>query len=177
MTVHNQTEEIKLEEWEMICDVCNGTGENPQWSGGDWWSDSVCPKCQGEKKLDWVSVATGVAKKVDPWNSSGSSSGIANHTHGNFMSIVGDCNVSSKISIVADEIEIDSKPMSEYIQDMIASRFAEEIDKKVLEALQNQKEQIIKKRRKFFDNRFISKFLFFCNFKQRVQNKKDKNTI
>ena len=68
----NSIEEIELQEYESICDVCKGTGMNPKYNYTNNCIEILCPKCQGEKKLDWVSVATGIAKKP---SSSYSSSG------------------------------------------------------------------------------------------------------
>ncbi len=39
--------DIKLEEGEMICPLCDGTGE-------DKHSIYICNKCNGEGKIDWV---------------------------------------------------------------------------------------------------------------------------
>lgn len=182
MTVHhqtndpfeNKTEEIELKEGEFICDVCDGTGKDPGYEYS-YWPYSICPKCQGEKKLDWVSIATGVPKKIDPQHfHSSSGHGVTGCTQGHIHAL----NTSpSKMILDSGAVEIDNKSIKDYIQDVVAEKLAIEIDKHIMEALQNQEEQINKKRRKFFDNRIFSKFMFFRNFKQRVKDKKDKNII
>lgn len=54
---------MKLEPGEMICDKCNGTGyyiEDEKSLNHPW-----CPKCHGEKKVDWVSNAIWKKEKSD----------------------------------------------------------------------------------------------------------------
>jgi len=46
---------------EYICDVCNGTGkifDELDKSGSVSWT--ICNKCQGEKKLNWLENIFGV---------------------------------------------------------------------------------------------------------------------
>jgi len=63
-----QVDEVILEEGDIICNKCEGSGYV---SGCDKCEGAVhvsdyqlCPKCQGEKKLDWISAITGVASKL-----------------------------------------------------------------------------------------------------------------
>jgi len=37
---------MKLNEGEIICDRCNGTGNEP--------GKIICSKCRGEGKIDWI---------------------------------------------------------------------------------------------------------------------------
>jgi hypothetical protein len=47
-----------LNEGEVICDKCNGTGTR--------WRGFTCQKCYGKGKLDWVSNAMG-RQNVELW--------------------------------------------------------------------------------------------------------------
>jgi RecJ-like exonuclease len=41
---------LHLEEWEMLCNKCNGSGDDP-------FSNTfttTCPKCRGAGKVDWL---------------------------------------------------------------------------------------------------------------------------
>lgn len=51
------TEKIHLKEGEIICDNCHGNTVVPMHPGGV----SICTKCWGSGKLDWVEVCTGKA--------------------------------------------------------------------------------------------------------------------
>jgi len=55
-----QVDEVILEEGEIICNKCEGSGYISV--GSNFYQ--LCPKCQGEKKLDWISAITGVASKL-----------------------------------------------------------------------------------------------------------------
>ena len=48
-----------LNEGEVICDKCDGTGDI---SGGGYVK---CPKCKGKGKLDWVTNAMGYIKPFE----------------------------------------------------------------------------------------------------------------
>lgn len=172
-------EEIELQEGETICDKCEGTGMNSD--NNMVYFPNVCQKCQGEKKLDWISRATGVAPKEEPYSmfnngtsgySLASSSG-GYHGPSHNHTINSPNLTSSKISISADQLEINGEPLNEYIAAILAEELSKKIDEEIIEAYIAQKEQTNKKRRKLFDNRIFSKLLFFRNFKQRVKNKKD----
>jgi hypothetical protein len=184
--------EIKLEEGEIICNECDGKGIDTH-----GFFSMVCPKCQGEKKLDWISAATGVAPKPNPSDSSPSSSGygIPSYTYSygtsGVLSNTGiapshnhtiDQNYHSKVILDEDDVYINDKSIKEYISDAVitelSQKLANTIDKEILETYIKQTEQTLNtKRRKLFGNRIFSKLLFFFNFKQRFKNKKDKNII
>jgi hypothetical protein len=58
IAVQPKVDELILEDGEIICDKCEGTGVvSPE------IFFTICPKCQGEKKLDWISAITGVKPK------------------------------------------------------------------------------------------------------------------
>lgn len=163
--------EIELKEGEFICDVCNGTGLDPKHESIEWYFKPTCPKCQGKKKLDWISIATGIPKEPDIvyGASSSSSFSLPGHLHTCLNT-----NISpGTIELDAESVNINGVTFKEYIQDELAQYLANEIDKRVVEALKKEKEQKPKKWRKFFDNRIFSKFMFFNNFKQRIKSKKD----
>jgi len=46
---------MELEEGEMVCDKCEGTG----WMNHHW-ADLPCEKCNGKGKLDWIENIVGV---------------------------------------------------------------------------------------------------------------------
>ena len=48
---------------EIICDRCKGLG-----FVSAMYCPYICPKCQGEKKLDWISAITGVPPKTFVFN-------------------------------------------------------------------------------------------------------------
>ena len=52
-------DKIKLEEGEVICDKCNGTGEKTY----EGWGGLPCDRCLGHGKLDWIENMMG--KKRD----------------------------------------------------------------------------------------------------------------
>ncbi len=41
---------LHLEEWEMLCDMCKGSGDDPS----SKTFTTICPKCQGAGKVDWL---------------------------------------------------------------------------------------------------------------------------
>ncbi len=49
---------MKLEDGEVICSRCEGRG-NIKNEGNSYLHYTSCPKCHGEKKLDWISNAMG----------------------------------------------------------------------------------------------------------------------
>ena len=71
--------ESELEEGEVICNKCNGKRliktDKPK-----WWQrrlseiESLCPKCWGDGKLDWIENAVG---KKRPYWTHGSGSSIS----------------------------------------------------------------------------------------------------
>ena len=51
---------IKLEEGEIICSKCNGSGESytdPIYV--EYFGNKSCKKCKGKGKLDWIEVIVG----------------------------------------------------------------------------------------------------------------------
>ncbi|MFW9871519.1 MAG: hypothetical protein ACFFG0_00245 [Candidatus Thorarchaeota archaeon] len=177
-------EELKktLREDEIICNKCDGSGNDPD----NYWM--VCPKCQGERKLDWVSAATGVAPKIS-WGGTSSyshssssgigilgTSGISDPSHSHRF--VKSTYIQPKLDLNDKNITIRGKPISQYIYSVVSDLLAKKIDKEFMESnISSQEQNKNKNRRVFFDNRIISKFLFLSYFKQRIKNKKDKNTI
>lgn len=163
-------DELDLQDGECICDVCKGTGIDPEKAEGIWIGGNFCPKCQGMKKLDWVSRITGVPPFVDGMASSsggvlcqsGSSlyTTLPNHTHS--------IHLGQVMSVSSENIEIDGKKFDKYLEDQVEIKIRSELN--IIRLIKNTKEQIINKWRKFFDNRIFSKFMFFSNFKQRIKN-------
>lgn len=153
--------EIILNDGEMICDACGGTGWDKEGLTA-WGGRKICHKCQGERKLDWVSKITGVPEKdYTGIDSSGSISTLS--------------RTSTALSLDKDVL-INDKPIEKYIKDVVveklSEKLAERIDEQIIEAMTKHIEQNNKKRRKFFDNRIFSKLMLFCNFKQASKNKK-----
>ncbi len=70
-------EESELEEGEVICNKCNGK-RRIRTDKPKWWQlrlteiESLCPKCWGDGKLDWIENAVG--KKRPYWGHVSSSS-------------------------------------------------------------------------------------------------------
>lgn len=52
---------MELEEGEVICPRCNGTGYDP--NQGTYWPKQYCKKCRGNKKIDWIENIVGVKEK------------------------------------------------------------------------------------------------------------------
>ena len=180
---HPKDEEIVLKDGEEICDRCDGSGYEPKVDPNQFFR-MPCSKCQGDKKVDWISNVTGVAPKEPSYgcSSSGYSTGfgVGAHTH----NIAGDVysysfdsciSYSGVMNITEDQLEIKSKPIKEYINAIVSKK----IDEKMMESCIEQKEQTLNKKgwRKIFDNRIFSKLLFFNNFKQKNKSKKNASTI
>lgn len=150
--------EIILNDGEMICDACDGTGWGKELT--IWGGKTLCHKCQGERKLDWVSKITGVPEKE--YTGIDSSGSI----------YFGTLSYAPSTFSIDKDVLIDDKPIKTYIKDVVAKKLAEEFDKQITEAITKHMEQNNKKGRKFFDNRIFSKLMLFCNFKQASKNKK-----
>jgi hypothetical protein len=181
-------EDIELNENEELCNKCGGTGEADQTG---YFFPTICSKCQGEKKLDWVSRITGVAPKPSMTCGSGSSTSystsgpghthtLPNHTHGGFQIAHGSNITISpsyyKVALDEENIEINGKSIKEYVQEMIAEKLAKEVDEHIMRSFKIQKEQILNsKGRKFFGNGIISKLLLLCDPKQRFRGKNKKD--
>jgi len=113
-------EEIELKEGEVICNKCNGTGFDGFF---------LCPKCQGEKKLDWISYITGTPKDDNK---------EALNINGNIIYNTSSLEISPvtcKIDIdnIILENENDSMTAREYFEKEISRRVDEELDKKLKE--------------------------------------------
>jgi DnaJ-class molecular chaperone len=78
---------MKLNEGEVLCDNCNGSGESlfPYQA-----LKKECTKCQGDGKLDWVEAVVG--KKPKPF-------GFSMHTQYALMGVLKpNCIISSTVS-------------------------------------------------------------------------------
>ncbi len=139
----SMSENLKLEEGEMICDKCDGKGTIT--SRIDTNCASMCQKCQGLGKVDWVENIVG--KKPEGIGMS-SSSGPS----------CGSTSISSGFG---------PNGVHDDIVDALAKEFANEIDKEIIESLCLQSERIDKKMKTaasimaemggiVFDNRIIS---------------------
>jgi hypothetical protein len=107
--------ELVLNEGEMICDKCEGTGE-----GDSNWSR--CKKCLGAGKVDWIENAMGGKPTKES----------------NFISIDASSMYSSTLTISsAKDMKIGELTLDDYIKDVLAKKMAEEIDKILLEQLAN----------------------------------------
>lgn len=112
-------EDIVLQECEMICDKCEGTGN------GD--SNFVrCKKCLGAGKVDWIENAMGgKPNKQSEFIFIDSSSMMSN-------------TISSQLSLSSGEnMKIGNETLDEYIKNVVAKQMADEIDKILLEQLLN----------------------------------------
>jgi len=141
-------EKIKLEEGEIICDECEGRGIDSSYTG---YFPVPCQKCQGEKKLDWVSKITGVAPKIVNSYFSGTSFGYSGSS---FCGTSGGYQATSGYSSPS---HTHTAPIS------AVQAVASKIDKEIIESYKVVTEQKNKTWRKIFGNRIISKLLFFCN--------------
>jgi hypothetical protein len=66
--------EIKLEPGDVICDRCNGHGvmtHTVQKKKNFFVEKTVCDKCHGECKLDWIENVRGKEKKESRYHESG----------------------------------------------------------------------------------------------------------
>jgi hypothetical protein len=181
-------EVIELNENEELCNKCGGTGEADP---AGYYFPNICSKCQGEKKLDWISRITGVAPKPSMTCGSGSytshsTSGpghthtLPNHTHGGFQISHGSNITISpscyKVALDEENVEINGKSIKEYVQEVMAEKLAKEVDEHIMRSFKIQKEQILNsKGRKFFGNGIISKLLLLCDPKQRFRGKNKKD--
>ena len=65
---------LKLEEGEIICSECEGRGTKPS-SINSATMASICKKCQGDGKLDWIENIVGKVPKLTGFFGSSSTSG------------------------------------------------------------------------------------------------------
>jgi hypothetical protein len=145
--------EIILKEGEVICDKCNGDGYDSDISPTSFFK-LKCEKCQGKKKVDWISNITGI--KQEPLTIAGSTSSLRSSYLTN-----------SKIHLDGD-VMVGDKPLNEYVRDIAAKELSDKIDGEILRSLEKTWQQNNKKDkgwRKIFDNRIFSKLLFFNNSK------------
>jgi len=160
-------EEIVLKDGEELCDKCEGSGLEPQ-DGPQPWYRANCSKCQGEKKVDWISNITGVKEKeyIIGADSSASMGWSASYA-------------TSKLTLDED-IMVGDKSLSDYVRNIAAQELADKIDGEILRNLEGKWQQNNKKNkgwRKIFDNRIFSKLLFFDNSKQKNKSKKNTSII
>jgi hypothetical protein len=108
-------EDIVLQEGEMICDKCEGTGE-----GDSNWVK--CKKCLGEGKVDWIENAMGGKPNKQP----------------GFIFIDSSSMMSSTLTVAsAKDMKIGDLALDDYIKNVVAKKMAEEMDKILLEQLVN----------------------------------------
>lgn len=112
--------DLKLEEGEIICDKCSGYGSYPlphklknnELSG-------LCPKCWGNKKVDWIENAMGVQKPDLSFFDSSAS-------------------ISSS-SITSDSLDssicINGVPLDDHIMNIMGQQIAEQVDKQIMAVL------------------------------------------
>jgi len=106
--------DVVLNEGEMICDKCEGTGEDDK--------RFRCKKCLGKGKVDWVENDMGAKHNKDS----------------NFIFIDYSSMMSSTLSIASGkDMKIGELTLDEYIKTVMAKRMADEIDKILLEQLTN----------------------------------------
>jgi len=158
---NDHTPTIVLKKGETICDRCNGSGYDPKGDDSQFFR-IICQKCQGEKKVDWISNITGIKEKELP--------------PGNIYTQQYDIS-SLTAAFDSDSVMIDDKPLKEYIREVLASELAERIDEEILRMFKEEREQNNKGWRQIFDNGIISKLMFFDYFKQKNKNKKNPSTI
>ena len=158
---NDHTPTIVLEEGETICDRCNGSGYEPIGDDAQVLRMS-CKKCQGEKKVDWISNITGIKEKELTCG------GIYTQQY-NVTGLAADFESSF--------VRIDDKPLEEYIREVTASELAKRIDEEILRMFKEEREQNNKGWRQIFDNGIVSKLMFFDYFKQKNKNKKNPSTI
>ncbi len=137
---------LKLEEGEYICSECEGRGSHPSNQNPNTMA-SMCRKCQGAGKLDWIENIVG-----KPPISSGSSS-------------------SSSASMSSGRPSIQGIDGSSFISkedlDFMSKQIADSIDNEILESIRSVLEQKTNKIKAaanvfkkigglIFDNRIIS---------------------
>ena len=87
-----EIEGLILEEGEEICSSCKGLGYHP--SKQDWNTlAETCQKCNGARKVDWITNAMGVPKR----EYMGSSSYVHSGTSGYGMGVNGGMGVNAII--------------------------------------------------------------------------------
>lgn len=119
--------ELVLNEGEMICDKCEGTGEDSSQSASSVYSFTrFCKKCLGTGKVDWVENAMGKKPNKESNFITIDSSAMMSNT------------ISSQLSLSSGEnMKIGNETLDEYIKNVVAKKMAEEIDKILLEQLVN----------------------------------------
>jgi hypothetical protein len=120
--INARGEEVILNEGEMICDHCGGSGieEDNIDPNANYIISPHCNKCKGHGKVDWISNATGVDEPLG------------------YFSFSDDISISNTIE--AKDIYIDGKT----IIDFMSQKIAEEVDKKIMEIFGSTLEQKIK---------------------------------
>lgn len=96
---------LKLEEWEMVCNKCEGCGGT--------WIHTVCTKCQGKGKVDWVENIVG--RKPESIDTSGSNNVSIGHK-------VGYCKTTGSDNIIIDALvqQLTNKIDQEIMETLVA---------------------------------------------------------
>ena len=110
--MNNALPEINEELGEVLCDECEGRGCVPKKITKLDQMQSMCWKCQGDGKLDWVSMATGKPTIPMSFGTSGTSFSISTPVMGN-----------------------SSSGMSKIIN-QCAEHFAQKVDDSIMDAIQ-----------------------------------------
>lgn len=121
--VNAKGEEVILNDGELICDQCNGSGVGEIDKNSNYIITPFCQKCRGKGKVDWISNATG-------------------EQDSGYLSISMDDSDFFSSTIAAEDIMINGKSLIE----TISQKVAEEVDKKIMEIFGSTLEQKIKNR-------------------------------
>jgi len=123
---------------ELVCDVCGGRGVIPSEITETITYQSICWKCQGDGKVDWVSHITGKPQKP-MFGFASTSSFTASTPNGGHSHIYDDAI------------------------DAMAHNLAAKIDEEIIDKILNGDNKHIKyynQEVKQFDNGIVSKFMF-----------------
>ena len=99
---------LHLEEWEMLCNECNGSGDDPS----SKTFTTVCPKCRGTGKVDWLENILGKKRILR-----------ATFSHDDMVDSMSYMRIPSETL------------------DEMAKQIAEEIDKEIIESILQSAEQ------------------------------------
>jgi len=102
---------LHLEEWEMLCNECNGSGDDPS----SKTFTTICPKCQGAGKVDWLENILGKKRILR-----------TTFSHDDMVDSMSYMKIPNEI------------------MDEMGKRIAEDIDKEILESIMVEVEQINK---------------------------------
>jgi len=96
--------EVILKEGEIVCDKCDGKGSLDV----DSKTLKICPKCLGDKKVDWIENIMG--KKSEVFT-------------------IGPSSFTTEYS---SELYINEKPLDQHILDIMKEKISEEVEKQIL---------------------------------------------